>query len=183
MTSITMRVAMWERHLALVPPEDDVLQFADVRLDVLHVDDCLLFSPSPSGTPMHHKERHETRGKPSCQAYEFWSNRTDCGLADMPRFALHEVDMTLDDTGDMTWEMPPAHELPWPVHVRGMSREDATAVVERELRVRVDSCGDSDYTDLTKVAAAVPAWARNVIRAEQWARIFKRENRHVHCAA
>lgn len=172
MTHATMRVAVWEHSLGLVPHEDDVPQFADVRLDVLYDDGCLLFVTSATGTPLHYKERPDTRGKPPCHAFEFRLDRTGCGLLDLPRFALHEVDMAVDDSGDMTWEMPPTHELPWPGHVHNMSFDSRVAVARRELKMRVDSTG-GDLLILRKVAETVPPWARDVIGTQQWIDIFE----------
>lgn len=172
MTGITMRVAVWDHWLGLMPAADDVPRFSGVRLDVLHDDGCLLFVPSEGGTPLHYKENSETRGKSPLHTYEFKLNRAGCGLEDLPRFAVHEVDLSVDDAGNMTWDMPPTHELPWPRHVGSMSHDDRVAVVERELRVRVDSAG-GDRTTLCRVAHGVPYWARQVILCDRWSQIFK----------
>ncbi len=140
MTHVTMRVAMWERQLGLVPYEDDVPEFADVRLDVLYADGCLLFVPSATGTPLHYKECPGVRRR-SRHAFEFKLDRMGCGLSGLPRFALHDVDMAVDDSGDMTWEVPPAHELPWPVHLHGgvVLRHVDVDAVRRELDLLHDA--------------------------------------------
>ncbi len=171
MVRITMRVAVWDQWLGLRPAADDVPQFSRVKLDVLYDDGCLLFVPSEGGTPLHYKENGETRGKPSSHVYEFKLNRAGCGLADLPRFAAHEVDMHVDDAGNMAWDMPPTHELPWPRHVGNMSSDDRTAVAERELRTRVGSaCYDSEL--LLQVVKGTPDWVRRAVRAGLWSEIL-----------
>ncbi len=171
MTSITMRVAVWDRWLGLVPTEDDVPQFSGVRLDVLHDDGCLLFVPSEGGTPLHYKKNSETRGMLSCHVYEFKLNRVGCGLADLPRFALHEVDLSVDDAGNMVWDMPPIHELPWPCHVGNMPHDDRVAMAERELALRVRSAA-GDAMIMRTICRRVPDWVRRAVRSEHWSKIF-----------
>ncbi len=173
MTHITMCVAVWNHWLGLMPAEDDVPWFSDIRLDVLHDDGCLLFVPSEGGTPLHYKENPKSRGKPPSHVYEFGLDRAGCGLADLPRFALHEVDMSVDDAGNMVWDMPPTHELPWPVHVGGMSHDDRATVAEQELTLRVGSAA-GDCVVLCRVAMDVPDWARRVLGCGVWSNIFWR---------
>ncbi len=171
MTHMNMRVAMWGQRLALAPYEDDVPQFEDLRLDVLYDSDhgYMLFAPSVDGTPMHYKHH----GGIGMHAFEFTLCRIGEDLP--PRFALHDVELSVDDEGNMAWDMPSLYDLPWPDHARNMSFEDRTTMAERELALRVDSC-DSDPVVLRRVAATVPPWARNIIRAERWIRIFKGSN-------
>ncbi len=171
MTHVTMRVAVWDHYLGLMPAEDDVPQFSDVRLDVLHDDGCLLFMPSGGGVFLHYKESSEPRGKLPSHVYEFRLNRAGCGLVDLPRFALHEVDLLVDDAGNMVWDMPPAHELPWPTHVGGMSPDDRVAVAERELALRVRSA-TGDAMVMRTICRRVPDWVRSAVRPEHWSKIF-----------
>lgn len=171
MTHITMQVARWGSSLALIPAEEDVSQFTGVRLEVLYCDGQLLFAPSEGGTSLHYKRRE---GLPEpVHAYEFQEGRPGSCLEDLVRFAVHEVELSLDDDGTMTWDMPPMYELPWPRHVRQLSFDRVVALAERELTRRVGSAAD-DYAILCRVATSVPDWARRVLRGNVWNDIFGR---------
>ena len=176
MTSITMRMAVWEDRLALVPSEEDVPQFADVLLDVLHDDGRLLFTPVEDGVPLTYGEAECSRGRQMWHAYSFFRlNREDRGLGTLHRFGLHGVELSLDDAGSLMWEVPPIHELPWPAHAKQLSHDRRTELAERELTLRADSARSHGYRVLSEVARNVPDWIRHAVRAERWVQIFKGE--------
>jgi hypothetical protein len=165
MSSITMRLAAWEKALGLLPDEEDVPYFKDVLLDVLHVDGHILFSPSDTGNQLHYKQNN--RGQTS-HVYEFYTDKRGLDLRGLPRFATHEVELDVDNMNNMTWRVPPIHELPWPTPV--YCQED-TLIAERELALRVTSAGE-DYVARANVARTAPPWVRRITRA-RWTAIFK----------
>jgi hypothetical protein len=162
-----MRVAMWAQRLALVPHEDDVPLFEDVRLDVLYDADhgYMLFAPSPGGTTMHYLKH---RSGTAVHAYEFTLGMVD---ADLLRFALHDVELFVDDGGNMAWDMPALYDLPWPAHIRGASYDYHVSVAEHELALRVGLvCYNPEL--LQQVVKGVPDWVRCAVRAERWSEII-----------
>lgn len=163
MTHITMRVAMWERGFALVPAEEDLHLFEGVQLEVLHVDGSMLFAPSDRGTAL--TLRRTTHSHP-CHLYEFAYEES----WDLPRFPLHEVELTLDEDGSMTWCVPALDELPW-TRAQGLSADQRTEVAERDLTLRVDLVR-GDGLAMHKVASHAPNWVRRALSSQQWAGIF-----------
>lgn len=165
MTHITMRVAMWERGLALVPADEDAHLFKDVQLEILYVDGCMVFVPSDRGVALIF--RRTTHSDP-CLLYEFpyeepW---------DLPRFTLHKVELSLDEDGSMTWQVPPLDELPWTI-AQGLSANRRAEVAKRDLELRVRSAA-GDYLILTRVAMNTPDWVRVALRCSVWNAIFGR---------
>ena len=166
-----MRVARWDICLGVVPLEEDVPRFRDLRLVALRDAGQLLLCPDEGGTPLHFKAR--SRGRP-LYAYEFKHTAVLGGLDGVPRFALHDVELeVLDDGVSMLWDMPPAHELPWVAFVNDMPRSKMAVVAERELRLRVESAGYEDPGLLSDIAVGVPNWARGVVDPSLWKSIFQ----------
>ncbi len=163
MTHITMRVAMWERGLVLVPADEDAHLFADTRFEVMHVDGCMVFIPTDQGIVL--RLRRCTHSRP-CLLYEFTYEES----WELPRFTLHEVELSLDEDGSMTWCMPDLYELPWTI-AQGLSADQKTVVAERELTLRVQSAA-GDVTVMQTICHRVPNWARSAVRPERWLKIF-----------
>ncbi len=163
MTHITMRVAMWEHGLALVPADEDAYLFAGIRFEILYVDNCMVFVQTDQGTALHLKRC--THSYP-CLMYEF-VYKESWGL---PRFTLHTVELSLDEDGSMTWHMPDPHDLPW-TNAQGLSADQRTMIAKRELALRVRSAA-GNHMLLCHVAANVPRWARQALNYNVWNSLF-----------
>ncbi len=163
MTHIAMRVAMWERGFVLIPAEEDLHLFKDVQLEILYMDGHMVFVPSDRGVGL--RLRRCTHSRP-CLLYEFMYEEP----WELPRFTLHEVELSLDEDGSMTWRVPDPCKLPWTI-AQGLSADQKTAVAERELALRVRSAA-GDAAVIRTICRRVPNWARLAIRAESWSKIF-----------
>jgi hypothetical protein len=169
-----MFVARWDTYLGLSPPDDFVREFLDVRMEVMYCSGVLFFQPSEDGTPLHLKRNDDIdRGERALWAYEWKRTAVVGGLDGMPRFALHETTMHMDDDGCLTWSMPSDHELPWP-HVKSTPSRMRRAMALRDLPQRVLTarlCG----LDMERFVQGVPDWVKSALHADEWRRIIMEE--------